>query len=95
MEIRQRRTPQTELGPMLRQARERAGLGLRETARRAELSGGYVARLEAGDRCPSATVAGRIACVLELDERERAQLYAAAVTDAGTDHPWRRTSAPL
>ncbi|WPO69927.1 helix-turn-helix transcriptional regulator [Streptomyces sp. KN37] len=89
MEIRQRRTPPDGLGSMLRAARERAGLGLRHAARRADLSGGYMAHLEEGSRCPSRTVAARLADVLELDDDERAQLYAAAVTDAGADHPAR------
>jgi len=87
--IRQRRTPPEELGPMLRAARQRAGLGVREAARQARLSPGYMAHLEAGSRCPSRTVAERLAAVLELDDDEQAQLYAAAVTDAGRDHPAR------
>ncbi|MGX1887040.1 helix-turn-helix domain-containing protein [Streptomyces sp. NPDC055287] len=77
---------------MLRQARERAGLGLRETALKVALSGGYVAHLEAGDRSPSLTVAKRIAEALELGDDEQALLYGAAVTDAGADHPWRRAA---
>lgn len=74
---------------MLRTARQRAGLGVREAARQADLSSGYVAHLEAGSRCPSRTVAARLAAVLELDDDEQAQLHAAAVTDAGRDHPAR------
>jgi cytoskeletal protein RodZ len=87
--IRVRRTPPEGLGSMLRTARERTGMGLRQAARRTDLSPGYMAHLEAGDRCPSRTVAARLAVVLELDDDEQAQLYAAAVTDAGRDHPWR------
>ncbi|NMI57105.1 MULTISPECIES: helix-turn-helix transcriptional regulator [unclassified Streptomyces] len=87
--IRERRTPPESLGPMLRAARERAGLGVREAARRTGLSSGYMANLEAGGRCPSRTVAERLAAVLELDDDEQAQLYGAAVTDAGRDHPAR------
>jgi ribosome-binding protein aMBF1 (putative translation factor) len=89
VEIRERRTPPEGLGPMLRTARERADLGVRAAARRLEVSSGYLAHLEAGERCPSRTVAERLAAVLELDDDERAQLYAAAVTDAGRDHPAR------
>ncbi|WP_329340721.1 helix-turn-helix transcriptional regulator [Streptomyces sp. NBC_01352] len=89
VEIRVRRTPPDGLGPMLRAARERAGLGVRETGREARLSSGYVAHLEDGSRCPSRTVAQRLAAVLGLDADEQAQLYAAAVTDAGADHPAR------
>ena len=87
--IRERRTPPEGLGPMLRAARERAGLGLRQAARLADLSSGYMAHLEAGSRCPSRTVAARLAEMLTLDGDEQAQLYAAAVTDAGADHPAR------
>lgn len=92
--IRERRTPPEGLGPMLRAARERAGLGVREAARQAGLSGGYVCDLEAGRRCPSATVAARLAEVLTLDEQGRALLYGAAVTDAGRDGPWRAVQQP-
>ncbi|MEW2083480.1 helix-turn-helix transcriptional regulator [Streptomyces sp. NPDC005283] len=87
--IRERRTPPAELGPMLRQARERAGLGLREVARAVDLSPGYLWHLEAAERCPSVTVAHRLAAVLEFEETELAQLLAAAVDDAGRDHPSR------
>ncbi|WP_353963149.1 helix-turn-helix transcriptional regulator [Streptomyces sp. NBC_01142] len=77
---------------MLRQARELAGLGLRELARQAGLSPGYLAHLEAGERCPSVSVAHCLAGLLEVDEVERVVLLAAAVNDAGRDHP-RRTEA--
>lgn len=89
VEIRQRRIPPAGLGNLLRTARERAGLGLREAAREAGLAPGYVAHLEDGSRCPSRTVAEQLAAALKLDDDEQAQLYAAAVTDAGRDHPAR------
>lgn len=79
---------------MLRAARERAGLGVREAARQAALSGGYLANLEAGGRCPSQRVAELLASVLNLEGDERAQLYAAAVTDAGRNSPWRAGRQP-
>lgn len=88
-----RRTPPATFGPALRQARERAGLGLREAARDIGLSSGYLANLEAGERCPSVTVAHRIADTLDLNETERAQVLAAAVDDAGADHPSRHQPA--
>lgn len=87
--VRERRTLPDGVALLLRAARERAGLGVRETARRAWVSGGYVANLEAGDRCPSRRVAERLADVLQLDSEQRQQLLAAAVTDAGWDSPWR------
>jgi transcriptional regulator with XRE-family HTH domain len=39
---------QPRLGPLLREARERQGLGQREIARRARLNSGYISQLEAG-----------------------------------------------
>lgn len=90
MEIRERRTPPTEFGPTLRDARERAGLGPAETARRAGVTASYLAKLERGARCPSVTVAERLAAVLGLDDGQHAAVLAGAVNDAGADHPARR-----
>lgn len=87
--IRERRTPPHGFGPMLRSARERAGIGMREAARHLGLSSGYLGHLEAGERCPSRAVAERLADVLALDDAEQAALYAAAVDDAGRSHPAR------
>lgn len=88
--IRQRRTPPADFGPALRQARERAGLGPAETARQASLTPSYLAKLERGTRCPSVTVAGRLADVLDVEDEQRQALLAGAVNDAGADHPGRR-----
>lgn len=87
--IRQRRIPPDGLGQALRTAREGAGLGVREAARLCGLSAGYMAHLEAGERCPSAVVAARLADVLQLDEAARGLLDSAAVDDAGRSHPAR------
>lgn len=87
--IRERRTPPEGLGPMLRSARERAGAGQRETARRAGVSQGYLWLLEAGQRVPSTAVAEVLAEVLALTPEEREQLRAAAVDDAGRSNPAR------
>ncbi len=89
-----RRTPPAELGPMLGAARLRAGFRLREFARRVDLSHSYVIGLETGQRCPSFTVAGRLAEALALTGDERDVLFAAAVGDAGRDHPGRRAPRP-
>lgn len=94
MEVRERRMPPPELGSVLRAARERAGLGARETARRAGLSAGYVTNLEKGARRPSRSVALRLADVLDMGEGERAVMLAGSVADAGRDHPWRRSFKP-
>ncbi|MFJ4924080.1 helix-turn-helix domain-containing protein [Streptomyces sp. NPDC088736] len=89
---RVRRTPPTTLAAALVAARARAGLGQRETARRAELSAGYLANLEAGRRCPSSVAVEALASVLPFTEGEREQLDAAAVTDAGRCNPLRRAA---
>ncbi|MGQ4402535.1 helix-turn-helix domain-containing protein [Streptomyces hayashii] len=87
--VRQRRQMPEGQGQMIRAARERAGLGVRQAARQAAISGGYLANIEAGARCPSVRVAERLADVLQLDDTERARLLAVAVTDAGWNSPWR------
>lgn len=88
--FRERRTPPAAVGVMLRGVRERAGLGVRETARRAGIAHTHLLGIETGRRCPSVIVADAIAAVLELDPDERALLATAAVTDAGRSHPGRR-----
>ncbi|OKI14179.1 helix-turn-helix transcriptional regulator [Streptomyces sp. CB03911] len=90
--VRQRRTPLSDLGPALRAARQLAGLSQSQVARQVGLTPGYLAKLENGTRCPSVTVAGRLTAVLALGHDERGQLLAAAVDDAGADHPYRRAA---
>lgn len=87
--FRGRRTPPPAVGVMLRAARERAGLGVRETARRVGIAHTHLLGMEAGRRCPSAIVANALATVLDLDPDERALLATAAVPDAGRSHPAR------
>jgi transcriptional regulator with XRE-family HTH domain len=81
--FRERRTPPAAVGVMLRAARNRAGLGVRETARRAGIVHSHLIGLEQGTRCPSAAVAEALAIVLDLDPAERTLLASAAVNDAG------------
>ncbi|WP_042427552.1 helix-turn-helix domain-containing protein [Streptacidiphilus anmyonensis] len=90
MEQRIRRTPPAGLGPLLNRARLRAGYRLREAERLLAVSHPYLLRLESGERVPSRAVASRIAALFVLDDDERAKLFAAAVDDAGADHPLRR-----
>ncbi|MFJ3088929.1 helix-turn-helix domain-containing protein [Streptomyces sp. NPDC086838] len=90
--IRMRRTPPADLGPMLAAARERAGLTQRHASIAAGLGRSYACLIEGGHRTPSRAAAERLADVLQLTEPERAQLYAAAVTDAGYSHPARRAA---
>jgi transcriptional regulator with XRE-family HTH domain len=90
--VRVRRTPPQALGPLLRAARERAGLSQSETARRAGIGQGYVWLLEAGQRTPSTKVAELLADVLQLRLGECRQLFAIAVDDAGRSHPDRASA---
>lgn len=92
MDIRERRIPPEGFGAVLRDARERAGLTPSETARRTGLTASYLAKLERGTRCPSVTMAARLGDVLGLDVEQRTVLLAGAVSDAGADHPWRRST---
>ncbi|MEV5611504.1 helix-turn-helix transcriptional regulator [Streptomyces sp. NPDC052225] len=87
--IRVRRTPPKALGPLLRDARQRAGLTQGQTSRDAGIPQPYLSRLEAGQRVPSMAVAERLADVLRLTLPECRTLYAAAVSDAGRSHPAR------
>jgi transcriptional regulator with XRE-family HTH domain len=91
--IRQRRTPPSGLGQMLRSARTRRGLGQGEAGRLAGLSQGYLSNLERGQRSPSMAVAEALANVLQLSLPECQQLYGAAVTDAGRCNPQRLQQA--
>lgn len=90
--IRVRRTPPQALGPLLRAARERAGLSQSEAARRAGVGQSYVWLLERGQRTPSMAVAELLADVLALTLDECRTLYGCAVTDAGRSHPDRVTA---
>lgn len=90
--IRYRREAPTDLGPMLRAARERAGMLVSEAAFLAGISRPHLSNMEAGRRLPSATIARALADVLCLDDGEQARLLSAAVTDAGRDHPDRAGS---
>lgn len=87
--IRYRREAPPDLGPMLRAARERAGLRQSEAARLAGIGQPHLSHVEAGRRVPSATVARTLADVLRLEGDDRARLLAVAVDDAGRDHPER------
>ena len=56
-----------DLAAALRTARHARGLGLREAARTAGVSGGYMHMIEHGDRCPSRAVAEDLIVALDLD----------------------------
>jgi len=73
-----------ELGAELRAARMRAGLGLREAARRVDLAHSFLVELEAGRKAPGGATAARLVAALPLDTETVAALYAvAASVDAG------------
>ena len=84
-----RQVPPPELGPMLKAARARAALGLREAARQAGISSGYLADLERGDRCPSVPLTLELHRVLQFTDDEVRLLASAAVAGRGRAHPYR------
>ena len=81
-----RRLPPPEFGPVLRGARLRHGLGLRQAASAAQVSHVMWIYMESARRCPSAETARRIRSVLDLTAEESAVLDAATVADAGRSH---------
>ena len=92
MTVRQRRTMPAEVGQMIAAARMRAGYRGDEGARLVGISRSHLVNIEAGRRSPSATVALRLAEVFALTGAELAELMAAAVSDAGRDHPARQAA---
>jgi transcriptional regulator with XRE-family HTH domain len=58
------------LGEYVRDARERAGLSIRELARLAEVNHAFLARVENGERGASAELLQRLADVLDVDAAE-------------------------
>lgn len=84
-----RRVPPPELGPMLRAARIRAGLGLREAARAIGITHSYLIALEQGSRSPSTDTARQLTKVLQLSNEDSLAVSAASVRDRGRSHPLR------
>ena len=72
-----------DLAAELRSARHALRLGLREAARAAAVSAGYLSRLERAERCPRVGVAVRLAAVLDLDDDLATELI-----DASVEDPW-------
>lgn len=87
--IRERRIPPESLGPILRAARDRAGLSQSAVATAAGVRRAYITKLEDSARCPSVAVAQALCAVLALDGAEAALLLGCAVDDAGHNHPAR------
>lgn len=78
-----------DLSTVLGTARARAGADIVEVAERAGLSAKYIAELEAGQRLPSASVAGRICAALSLNAAERELLWSATTRPGLQKTPWR------
>ncbi|MGW1796521.1 helix-turn-helix domain-containing protein [Streptomyces sp. NPDC001984] len=78
----------------MRLAREHAGLSQGEVAAAVGVRADYVSKLERGLRCPSARVASALARVLRPKAQAAELLAAAAVNNAGRDHPARRGEIP-
>ncbi|MFC9637128.1 helix-turn-helix transcriptional regulator [Streptomyces mirabilis] len=87
--IRERRIPPEGLGPMLRRARDRAGLAQSAVALAVGVQRAFINKLEHSERCPSLLVATALCEVLALDEDEAAVVLGCAVDDAGRCHPAR------
>jgi transcriptional regulator with XRE-family HTH domain len=56
----------TTLGQKIKELREAAGLGLRELARRADVSPSYLSEIEAGESEPTASKIQRISAALKV-----------------------------
>ena len=70
MEKDRYRAEVAELGRKIRQAREQAGIAAGELAKRAEITPGFLNKVERGASCPSAVILARIAKLLGMDVTE-------------------------
>ncbi|MER7016036.1 helix-turn-helix transcriptional regulator [Saccharopolyspora sp. NPDC000359] len=80
------------LGAELRKAREEAGIGVRELARKLGCAHAWVTRSEAGTRVVTTEDVTAVAVALGLSGAERERLVALAREDGGPD--WLRTGIP-
>jgi transcriptional regulator with XRE-family HTH domain len=74
-----------DLADGLRRTRQARGLSLRQVARMAGISAGFLSRLERAERCPRVSTAVRLAAVLDLDDDLADELIGASVDDAWAD----------
>lgn len=81
-----RHLPPADFGPTLTAARNRAGLGLRQAARKAGVSPGYWCLLEQGKRSPSETTAEALIDALNATGRAARSIRDAAIPDVGRDY---------
>lgn len=89
-EQRERRVPPQGLGELIARGRMRTGLRGREAARLLGLDHGYLIQLETGRRTPSRRVAELLMEKFAFTERERTELFGAAIPSVGKDHPAKR-----
>lgn len=79
--------PESALGFLLRNLRERRGLSFRELARLSEVDHAYIYRLETGDKeSPSDDVLTKLTRALKVGKRENEMLYFVAQHQA--DPEW-------
>lgn len=62
--------PETEIGPYLRELRQRTGISLREASRRSGVSDPYLSQVERGLRMPGPNILKRLAPVYGVTTRE-------------------------
>jgi transcriptional regulator with XRE-family HTH domain len=78
---------------LLRQARLRRGLSLKETARIAGTSKGYLSMLESAQRAPSLTMAEVLIRAYQLDGAEARALKGESIEGTGRDKARRKGKA--
>jgi transcriptional regulator with XRE-family HTH domain len=83
---RRRQDPLPEFGPALRAARIRARWSLRQLARRAGTTAGYLSLLEHGHRAPSVVTIDMLTTALALTPHERNVFNRAGLAGVGHDH---------
>lgn len=82
-----RHIPPAAFGPMLRAARQAAGLSLRAAAWRCRISFSFLAAMERGEKSPSQSTAGALISVLGITGEAAEMIRACAITGAGRDFP--------
>lgn len=83
---RRRQDPLPEFGPALHSARSRAGWSLRQLARRAGTTAGFLSLLEHSRRAPSVGTVDMLTAALQLTPNERDVFHRAGLTGVGRDY---------
>jgi len=87
--VREPRTLPPQVAASIRQCRLDAGLSLREAARRAGVSPGYLWDLENARRAPSLGTVLSLIRTLDFSEPQQDALLMSAVLDAGRYNPFK------